>query len=203
MIDTKTSTTSKDTILPSHIAETVDAIAQIHADHHLKRTPVEKFLDNWTARLARPAVLAAVVCGVALWIAINLLTSLAGYAAIDLPPFPWLFEALTFLGLIMGILILSTQRRADQLAELREQMTLELASVTERKVAKIIELIEELRRDSPALKNRTDHEAKQMSVRTSPGEVLIAIKDSHEEMSARSNDTDPAPEPSADRPRER
>jgi hypothetical protein len=40
-------------------------------------------------------------------------------------------------------------------------------------------------------------------VRTSPGEVLIAIKDSHEEMSARSNDTDPAPEPSAGRPRER
>jgi hypothetical protein len=46
---------------------------------------------------------------------------------------------LTFLGLVMGILILSTQRRADQLAELREQMTLELASVTERKVAKVID----------------------------------------------------------------
>jgi hypothetical protein len=30
------STTSNDAILPSHIAETVDAIAQIHADHHLK-----------------------------------------------------------------------------------------------------------------------------------------------------------------------
>jgi len=203
VIDSETSTTSKDTILPPHIAETVDAVAQIHSDHHLKRTPVERFLDNWTARLARPAVLAAVVCGVALWIAINLLAPLAGYAIMDAPPFPWLFEALTFLGLIMGILILSTQRRADQLAELREQMTLELASVTERKVAKVIELIEELRRDSPTLKNRTDHEAKQMSVRTSPGEVLIAIKDSHEEMSARSNDIDPAPEPSAGHPRER
>ena len=194
MIDPKSSTGSQGTTLPSHIAETVDAIAQIHSDHHLKRTRMEKFMDNWTARLARPAVLAGVVCGVALWIAINLLAPLAGYAIVDSPPFPWLFEALTFLGVIMGILILSTQRRADQLAELREQMTLELASVTERKVAKVIELIEELRRDSPTLKNRTDHEAKQMSVRTSPGEVLIAIKDSHEEMIARSRDIDPAPE---------
>jgi uncharacterized membrane protein len=156
-------------------------------------------MDDWTARLATPAVLAAIVCGVALWIAVNLLAPLAGYAVIDEPPFSWLFEALTLLGVVMGILILSTQRRADQLAELREQMTLELASVTERKVAKIIELIEELRRDSPSLKNRTDHEARQMSVRTSPGEVLIAIKDSHEEMVARSNDTEPAAEP----PRER
>jgi len=181
-------------ILPPHIAETVDAVAQIHSDHHLKRTPVERFLDNWTARLARPAVLAAVVCGVALWIAINLLAPLAGYAIMDAPPFPWLFEALTFLGVVMGILILSTQRRADQLAELREQMTLELASVTERKVAKVIELIEELRRDSPTLKNRTDQEARQMSVRTTPGEVLIAIKDSHEEMTARSTDAADAAE---------
>ena len=101
---------------------------------------------------------------------------------------------LTILGVVMGILILSTQRRADQLAELREQMTLELASVTERKVAKVIELIEELRRDSPTLKNRTDQEARQMSVRTTPGEVLIAIKDSHEEMTARSTDAADAAE---------
>jgi uncharacterized membrane protein len=193
VIDPETSTSSKSTILPSHIAETVDAVAQIHSDHHLKRTPVEKFMDDWTARLARPAVLAAVVCGVVLWIAANLLAPLAGYAIVDAPPFPWLFEALT-LGVVMSILILSTQRRADQLAELREQMTLELASVTERKVAKVIELIEELRRDSPTLKNRTDQEARQMSVRTTPGEVLIAIKDSHEEMTARSTDAADAAE---------
>jgi uncharacterized membrane protein len=195
VIDPNFPAPSKNTVLPAHIAETVDAVAQIHSDHHLKRSPMEIFMDDWTARLARPAVLAAVVCGVALWIAFNLLAPLAGYAIVDAPPFPWLFEALTLLGVVMGILILSTQRRADQLAELREQMTLELASVTERKVAKVIELIEELRRDSPTLKNRTDHEARQMSERTSPGEVLIAIKDSHEEIVARLDDGEPAAVP--------
>ena len=112
-------------------------------DHHLKRTRMEIFMDDWTARLATPAVLVAIVRGVALWIA----AQLAGparrlHAVVDEPPFLWLFEALTLLGVVMGILILSTQRRADQLAELREQMTLELASVTERKVAKVIEPIE-------------------------------------------------------------
>jgi uncharacterized membrane protein len=184
---------AKSTVLPSHIAETVDAVAQIHADHHLKRSAVERFMDNWTARLARPAVLAGVVCGVAFWMAINLLAPLGGYTIIDAPPFPWLFEALTFLGLVMGILILSTQRRADQLAELREQMTLELASVTERKVAKVIELIEELRRDSPMLTNRIDHEAQQMSMRTSAGGVLTAIKDTHEELVSTSNNSEGGP----------
>jgi len=199
VIDPNTSAKPKNVILPSHIAETVDAVARIHADHHLKRTAMEIFMDDWTARLARPVVLMTVICGVALWMVLNLLAPLAGYAAIDEPPFLWLFEALTLVGVVMGILILSTQRRADQLAELREQMTLELASVTERKVAKVIELIEELRRDSPALKNRTDHEARQMSERTSPGEVLIAIRESHEEKGAQPADADPAPVP----PRER
>ncbi|MGZ3339873.1 MAG: hypothetical protein ACXWLB_03670 [Reyranella sp.] len=90
MIDPNSPIQPKSTILPSHIAETVDAVAQIHSDHHLKRTPVEKFMDDWTARLARPPVLAAVVCAVVLWIAANLLAPLAGYAIVDAPPFPWL-----------------------------------------------------------------------------------------------------------------
>jgi len=111
----------------------------------------------------RPAVLAGVVFGVALWIAINLLASVAGYTILDAPPFPWLFKALTFLGLVMRILILS--RREDQLAELREQMTLELASLTERKVAKVIELIEELRRDIPTVKDGTGRTTSQTAPR--------------------------------------
>jgi uncharacterized membrane protein len=91
----------------------------------------------------------------------------------------------------MGVLILSTQRRADQLASLRDQMTLELASVTERKVAKVIELLEELRRDSPELKDRIDHEARQMAERINPREMLTAIKDTHEEIGARPSGQDP------------
>jgi uncharacterized membrane protein len=130
---------------------------------------MEKFLDACTARLGRPAVLVA--CGVACWIAINLLAPLAGNVAIDPPPFPWLFRALTFLGLAMGILILSNRQRAAQLAEQREHTTLELARATERKVAKVLELVEELRRNGPALSNGSDREAEQMPRRAGPDGV--------------------------------
>jgi uncharacterized membrane protein len=47
-------------------------------------------------------VLVTVICGVALWMVLNLLAPLAGYAVIDEPPFLWLFEALTLLGVVMG-----------------------------------------------------------------------------------------------------
>lgn len=61
-------------------------------------------------------------------------------------------------------------------------MTLELASLTEQKVAKIIELLEELRRDSPEVRNRVDSEAHEMSIRSDPHAVLGAIKTIDKEM---------------------
>jgi len=162
----------------THVAETVDAVANLHAQHHLKRSAAEKLIDNWTSRLARPLSLGVLFLVVAAWIAMN---ALSGHSAIDPPPFPWLFGVLAFLSLTMGVLILSTQRRADALAQLREQLTLNLATLTERKVTKVIELIEELRRDSPNIENRIDLEAKQMAAQAQPGEMLGALAEMHEE----------------------
>jgi uncharacterized membrane protein len=167
--------------LSVHLAETVEAVAQLHADHRQSRTRVEATIDAWTRRLARPPFLAAILSIVLGWIGLNIALRAAGHGTIDPPPFPWLFDMLTLVGVLMGILILSTQQRADRLAAMREQMTLELASVTERKVAKVIELIEELRRDMPAVRDRVDAEAKQMSVQTDPAHVLTALKESHDE----------------------
>jgi uncharacterized membrane protein len=85
-----------------------------------------------------------------------------------------------FLALYVTILILTTQRREDELASYREQLTLELAILSEQKSAKIIALLEEMRRDSPALKNRVDEEAAAMAVAADSQAVLDAIKDSEE-----------------------
>lgn len=171
----------------SHVAETVDAVANLHAQHHLKRSVAEKLIDNWTSRLARPFSLAVLFLAVAAWIAMNALNA---SSAIDPPPFPWLFGVLAFLSLTMGVLILSTQRRADALAQLREQLTLNLATLTERKVTKVIELIEELRRDSPNIENRIDLEAKQMAAQAQPGEMLGALAEMHEESLKPAKTTD-------------
>ncbi len=75
------------------------------------------------------------------------------------------------------MLILTTQRREDQLAGYREQLSLELAILSEQKSAKIISLLEEMRRDSPSLKNRVDEEAAAMSIAADPQAVLEAIKE--------------------------
>ena len=121
-----------------------------------------------------------VVC----WIALNLVLAALGRTAFDEPPFYWLQGVVGLGALYMTSLILSTQRRDDQLASLREQLTLELAILSEAKASKIIWLLEELRRDDPNIRNRFDAEALALSKPADPEAVLEAIKETHEEMKA-------------------
>jgi uncharacterized membrane protein len=77
----------------------------------------------------------------------------------------------------MVVLILATQRREDQLAQHREQLILELALLSEQKTAKVIELLEEFRRDSPLIHNRVDRQADSMAQPADPQQMLDAIKE--------------------------
>ena len=180
--------TKNATRLPSHIEETVRTIARLHAEHHQRATLSERLVDNATALLGRPAFVGVLSIAVVFWVAGNLVLRGTDHIAFDAPPFPWLEDGLTLMALYMGALILTTQRRADQLADLREQMTLELGILTEQKAAKLIELIEELRRDSPEVRNRVDDEAHEMASPTDPHEVLGAIKETNREMGSSKKD---------------
>ena len=170
--------------LPPHIEGTVRAIAELHAEHHQRASSVERAIDRATAMLARPAYLGFVTVFVLLWIGVNVSLFLTGRTAVDPPPFGWLSGALSLMALYMTTLILVTQRRADQLASRREQMTLELSILSEQKNAKIIELLEELRRDSPDIRDRVDEEAAAMATPSDARAVLEAIADTHQEMIA-------------------
>jgi uncharacterized membrane protein len=109
---------------------------------------------------------------------------LFGQLPLDALPFPWLGSLLGLIALYVAILILATQRRADQLAARRDELTLELGILSEKKSAKIIELLEELRHDSPNIKDRIDHEAAAMATPADPRAVLDAIKDTHTDLMA-------------------
>ena len=103
---------------------------------------------------------------VAAWIGLNLLAPQFGVAGLDPPPFTWLGLALSLVALYLMVLILTAQRRDDELAELREQLTLELALLSEQKTAKMIELLEEFRRDTRSW--RTARTTRRMRWRSLP-----------------------------------
>lgn len=172
--------TTSTPILPAHIEDTLQAIAKLHADHRQSAGRLQRVVERLTALIGRPRFIALLTVVVTLWVGGNLLTAWTGRVSWDPPPFNWLQGGLGLLALYVTVLILTTQRREDQLAGYREQLTLELAILGEQKSAKIIALLEEMRRDSPTLRNRIDEEAAAMAVAADPQAVLDAIKESEE-----------------------
>ena len=179
-----TSTEPKNSGLPPHIEGTILAIAQLHAEHHQDASRIDRAIDRATASLGSPAFLGLIGLIVTLWIGANLILPSVGGVPFDPPPFPWLVSGVALMSLNMGILILTTQRRADRLASRREQMTLELALLSEHRTAKIIALIEELRFDSPNVRNRVDEVANAMASPADAHAVLDAIQDTRDDLTA-------------------
>ena len=161
--------------VPPHIAETIHAIALLHAEHHRKSTLAERIVDRVTNSVGRPLSLLILMGAMALWMSVNEFITLNGGSAPDAPPYAGLGLAISLLATVIAVMILISQSRADRFASLREQMTLEATLLTEQKTRKIIELLEELRRDSPGVRDREDVEALQMAAKADPHEVLAVI----------------------------
>jgi uncharacterized membrane protein len=175
----------KPTNLPPHIDATVEAIAKLDAEHHKRATSFQRVTEGLITRAGQPKFVAWLSFVVVGWILANLMLMGAGYKPFDPPPFAWLEGLVSLAALYMTVMILSTQRRDDELNAHREQLTLELAILGDRKAAKIIGLLEELRRDHPEIHNRLDHDARAMSQPADPQAVAKAINDSHEGASKR------------------
>jgi uncharacterized membrane protein len=148
---------------PDPIEEIVRTTTKLRADHHRAATRLERSVGRMVDLLGRPTFVGLLVFIVLCWGAGNSLAPTLGYVPVDPPPFQWLELVVSCAALCITILILTTQRRDDQLAQQREEMTLDLAILAEQKLAKIIQLLEESRRDNPLLDNRVDPSADAMS----------------------------------------
>ena len=169
---------------PEHIEQTVQAIARLHAAHHLRATPLQRVVDRMTAIVASPVFIGGVTLAVLAWIGLNLALQLATGWRIDPPGFPRLQGLGELAAIYITALVLMSQRRTDELSDLRAQLSLELAIMTEQKVAKLIALSEEMRRDNPQVADRVDQQAEAMAKPADPQAVLEAFKETHEGMLA-------------------
>ena len=163
--------------LPAHIEDTVQAIGRLHLDHRRGATGLQRTVERLTRFFSRPRAAGLLALVVAAWVAANTFLQASNQPAFDPAPYNLLQGAAGIVALFMTIFILITQRREDELSELREQLTLELAMLSEQKAAKIIELLEELRRDLPDVRNRVDEEADIFARPADPDAVLGALRE--------------------------
>lgn len=175
-------------ITPLHLDETIQTLARLHAEHDSSATRHDRFVERMTSFLEQPIFIITLTLLVVSWMVLNGLAPALGYRPWDPPPFPWLSGFASLASLYLVVVILTTARRDDLLARHRELLTLELALLAEQKSAKAIALLEELRRDSPHIRDRVDTQADEMAQPADPHRVIDAIQEARVEAMHISND---------------
>jgi uncharacterized membrane protein len=153
----------------------------LHRAHYREAGAAQRFVTAATAAVARPATLALISAAVAGWMVLNLAFMALGWRAPDPFPFPLMSAAVSTGALYLTAMILIAQRHDDELATRRDQLTLELALLAERKSAKIIALLEEFRLNDPHQGDHRDELAEALAEPADPQAVLDAIRAAHGE----------------------
>ncbi|MBD2109630.1 DUF1003 domain-containing protein [Nodosilinea sp. FACHB-13] len=166
--------------LPAPIAENIEAIIAIHRQEAEKASTTEQILEVVASWFSRPGFLYLLLLSLGLWLGGDALNH-AGLLPFELPTFGWADQGLDAASLLISTGVLIRQNRQESFAEQRTQLMLQLNLLSEKKIAKIIALIEELREDLPDIVQRYDHEAALMQISTDPLAVLEALKENLEE----------------------
>lgn len=168
---------------PPNIDDSVEHLAELHRQHQRSTSPIQRGANWITSLLGRPGTLSVIILLIIAWMSGNYVAQRFGVRALEHFPFPDLAFVATIAALLVALLILTTQRHQDKLAERRAQLTLQIAILSERKVAKVIALLEEQRRENPMLTSRVDEEAEAMAKPVDPGENLKSLEQTIDEKS--------------------
>ena len=158
------------------VGETVQSLADLHEQHNREIGLIQKLANHVTRTMGRPAVVVAIVVLIVAWIIGNLVAVNMGGGAFDRFPFPDLALFATVCAFLSTLLILTTQRHEQDVARRRDQLTLHMAVLSEAKIAKVIALLEEQRRDSDSLPSRDDPQASEMAKPSNPEDSLEKIE---------------------------
>ena len=157
------------------IGQNISAVHEFYRREELKRSASQRHVETIGGFVGRPAFLIVILLFVSLWIAANLALPAWGLAPFDAAPFHLLQGIVALAALLTTTVVLIKQNRVARLAEQRSHLDLKVALLTEQKSAKLIDLIEELRRDLPDVKNRLDSSAVVLQRAMNPEAVLAAL----------------------------
>jgi len=162
------------------ISQNIEAILEFYTREEQKISRSQRILERMSGFMGQPVFLGFILLFVALWMFANAVLRQSGMAEFDPAPFIWLQGIVGLGALLTATVVLTKQNRLAKLAEQRAHLDLKVTLLTEQKAAKVIDLLEELRRDLPNVKNRHDPDAAALQQSMNPGMVLAALDERSE-----------------------
>ena len=157
------------------ISQNINAVLGFYAREDEKISYWQRALERLSRAIGQPVFLGFILCFVLLWTLGDLSMSLVGQTGFDPPPFFWLQGIIGLAALLTATIVLIRQNRLAKVEEQRAHLDLKVNLLTEQKVARLIDLIEELRRDLPNVTHRHDPEAAALQHSMNPDAVLAAL----------------------------
>ncbi len=162
------------------ISKNIEAVLDFYTRENQKIGSSQRILERISSFVGRPIFLGIILLFVVLWMFTNGILHQFGMAEFDPAPFAWLQGIVGLGALLTATVVLIKQNRLARLAEQRDHLDLKVTLLTEQKVAKLIDLLEELRRDLPNVKDRHDPEAAALQQSMNPDLVLAALDERSE-----------------------
>lgn len=162
------------------ISQNIEAVLEFYTREELKISSSQRMLEQISSLIGQPVFLAIILLLVVFWVSLNLVLPQYSKAGFDPPPFLWLQGIVGLGALLTATIVLIKQNRLVKLAERRAHLDLKLTLLTEQKAAKVIDLLEELRRDMPNVKNRHDSQAAILQQSMNPDLVLSTLDEGND-----------------------
>ena len=170
------------------IAQNIETILAFYNSADQKISRSQRAVENFSEFLGKPLYLGSILLFILVWTLGNIFAPRVGLTAIDPAPFVWLQAMVSMGALLTSAVVLIRQNRLGKLEEQRSHLELQVNLLAEQKVTKIINLLEELRRDLPMVKDRHDPEATAFQQSADP-QVVLAALDKQRATVARSKHT--------------
>lgn len=167
--------TSTPSTLSEHIDQNIESIVALQKREWESVGIAQRRVERVGRFLGRPTYLIALLCAVATSVLINVI-SRAGVRW-DPPPFELLDGVMTLISLVTTTIVLIAQNRQSKLEQQHTHLILQVALLTEQKATKLINLIEEPRRDMPMVKNQHDPHAHALQESADSARVLAALEE--------------------------
>src|ERR1035437_979629 len=161
-------------------SQNIDAVLKFYTREEEKISDWQRILEHVSSFIGQPLFLGFILLFVALWVIVNIVLRLLGMTEFDPAPYFWLQGIVGLGALLTATVVLTKQNRLAKLEEQRAHLDLKVTLLTEQKAAKLIDLLEELRRDLPNVRNRHDPEAAVLQQSMNPGSVLAALDERNE-----------------------
>lgn len=133
-------------------------------------------IERISAFFGSPAYFVFAIVGITVWMLANEFGPRFGWPGPDPPPFSWLQGVVSSNALLLTVAVLIRQNRMAKVAEHRSHLDLQINLLSEQKVTKILQIVDELQRELTALRKRPDSEIAEMSKPADAQALMHAIK---------------------------